>query len=167
MTIQVIFNWKTWTRNTAVRWWRGIHRPINAHTHQGQGCFWLAATRSFKLHKSITISDMPKQLGNVATSSSQRTTPQASMHSIDHGVVHLETDIAHNFLSVSGRCCLDGSSIHQPIFCCSSTLQTLAPIQSSTSFSQDLFGLPLFLCPFTFPSGNNFSSVCCIFICPK
>ena len=23
-------------------------------------------------------------------------------------------------LSVSGRCCLDGSSIHQPIFCCSS-----------------------------------------------
>ena len=30
------------------------------------------------------------------------------------------------------------------------TLQTLASIQSSTSFSQDLFGLPLLLWPFTF-----------------
>ena len=32
------------------------------------------------------------------------------------------------------------------------TLQTFAAIQSSTSFSQDLLGLPLFRCPFTFPS---------------
>ena len=32
------------------------------------------------------------------------------------------------------------------------TLQTLAPIQSSTSFSQDHFDLPLFLWPFAFPS---------------
>ena len=34
------------------------------------------------------------------------------------------------------------------------TLQTLA--QSSTSFSQGFFGLPLFLWPFTFPSTINF-----------
>ena len=40
------------------------------------------------------------------------------------------------------------------------TLQALTPIQSSTSFSQDIFGLPLFLWPSTFPSSINFSSVC-------
>ena len=59
-------------------------------------------------------------------------------------------------LSVSGRCCLDGYFAVRP------TLQTLAPIQSSISFSQDLFDLPLFLWPFTFPSSNNFSSVWCL-----
>ena len=42
------------------------------------------------------------------------------------------------------------------------SLRTLAPIQSSTSFSQDLVGLPLFLWPSTFPSGINFSSVWCL-----
>ena len=44
------------------------------------------------------------------------------------------------------------------------TLETLALIQSSTSFSQDLFGLPLFLWPFTFPSSVNFFSVSCFFL---
>ena len=39
------------------------------------------------------------------------------------------------------------------------TLQTPAPIQSYTSFSQDIFGCPLFLWHFTFTSGINFSSV--------
>ena len=53
-------------------------------------------------------------------------------------------------LSVSGRCGLDGSSIHQPIFCRSShSPDPCPPIQPSTSFSQDLFGLPRFRWPFT------------------
>ena len=77
---------------------------------------------------------------------------------------------------------------HQPTFCCSShspdtcphpvlhisrpsavrpTFQTLALIQSFISFSQDLFGLPLLLWPFTFHSSINFSSVWCLFKCPK
>ena len=61
-------------------------------------------------------------------------------------------------LTVSARCCIDGSSIHQPIFYCSSqSPDTIAPIQSSTSLSQGLFGLPLFLCTFTCPSSINFS----------
>ena len=66
-------------------------------------------------------------------------------------------------LSVSGRCCLDGSSIHRPIFCCSShSPYTLGPIQSSTPFSQDLFCLPRFFgLGSLFPSSNNFSSVSC------
>ena len=42
-------------------------------------------------------------------------------------------------------------------------LQTLAPIQSSISLSQDIFGLPLFLRPFTFHSNINFSNVRWIF----
>ena len=42
------------------------------------------------------------------------------------------------------------------------TLQTLALIQSSTSFSQDLFGLPLFLWPFNFPCSINFSTLSCL-----
>ena len=45
------------------------------------------------------------------------------------------------------------------------TLQTRATIQSSTSFSQDLFGLPLFLWPFIVPSFITFYSVCSLFIC--
>ena len=44
------------------------------------------------------------------------------------------------------------------------TLQTLAPIQSSTSFSHCLFDLTLFLWPFTFPFSINFTSVWCLFI---
>ena len=42
------------------------------------------------------------------------------------------------------------------------TLQTLASIQSSTSFSQHLFGLPPILWPSPFPSST---SVWCLFIC--
>ena len=93
-----------------------------------------------------------------------------------------------SLLSTLKRCCLGGSSTRQPIFCCSShspvtcphpvlhisrssavrpTLQSLAPIQSFTSFSQDLFGLPLFLWPFTFPSSNNLTTVWCPCIRPK
>ena len=53
------------------------------------------------------------------------------------------------------------SSVFRP------TLQTVAPIQSSTFFSHGLFGLPLFLLPSTFPSSINFSSVCCIFMSKK
>ena len=61
-------------------------------------------------------------------------------------------------LSVFGRCCLDGFSIRQPIFCCSSHSRYLLPSSlSSTCFSQDLFGLSLFLWPFTLPSTINFS----------
>ena len=56
-------------------------------------------------------------------------------------------------LSVSRRCFLDGSSMHiSRSSAVRLSLQTLAPIQSSTSFSQDLFGLSLFRLPFTFPS---------------
>ena len=58
-------------------------------------------------------------------------------------------------LSVYRRCCLDGSSIHQPIFCCLSQSPDTSPIQSSTSFTQYLFNCPLFLWPFTFPSSIN------------
>ena len=47
------------------------------------------------------------------------------------------------------------------------TLQTLAPIQSFASFSQHLFGLPQFLCPFTFPPSINFCNVWCLFMCSK
>ena len=43
------------------------------------------------------------------------------------------------------------------------TLQTLAPIQSSTPFSQYLFGLPLFIWPSTFPSSINVSILWCLF----
>ena len=62
-------------------------------------------------------------------------------------------------LSVSGRCYLDGSSIQQLIFCCSShspdtcrhrVLHILLLIKYQ-------FGLPMFLLPFTFPSGINLS----------
>ena len=55
------------------------------------------------------------------------------------------------------RCCFDGSSLHQPIFCCSppspydSPPPPTHPIQSSTSFSQEMFGLPMLRCPFSFP----------------
>ena len=35
-------------------------------------------------------------------------------------------------LSVSGRCCLDGSSVRQPIFCCPSNFPDTCPFQSST-----------------------------------
>ena len=41
------------------------------------------------------------------------------------------------------------------------------PHLSSTSFSQYLFGIPLFLWPFNFRSRINFSSVWCLSICPK
>ena len=44
------------------------------------------------------------------------------------------------------------------------TLQTLALIQSSTSFSHDLIGLPLFLWPVTFPS-SIISPVLGVFLC--
>ena len=46
------------------------------------------------------------------------------------------------------------------------TLQTLAPIQSSTSFSQDLFGLPLLLWPFIFLLVLIYSMFC-VFLCVK
>ena len=63
-------------------------------------------------------------------------------------------------LSISGRCCLGGSSIHQPIFCCSSySPQTLALVKSTTMWphhSHNIFGLPLFLWHCTFPSSINF-----------
>ena len=101
-------------------------------------------------------------------------------------------------LTVSGRCCLDGSFIYisiilifcidpstsafmeikmslfavsrqvmivatknrdYNIFCRSSHSPTLARNQSSTAYSQYLFGLPLLLLPFTFPSSINLSSV--------
>ena len=48
-------------------------------------------------------------------------------------------------LFVSGRCCLDRSSIHQSIFCSSSQSPDTCPVQSCTSFSQHLFALPLFV----------------------
>ena len=57
--------------------------------------------------------------------------------------------------------CISRSSAVRP------TLHTLAPVQSSTSFSQDLFSLPPFICPFSFPSIVNSSNVWCLFICPK
>ena len=65
--------------------------------------------------------------------------------------------------NVSGHCCLDGSSIHQPIFCCSShspntCLHPVLHILLPRSF----FGLPLLLWSFTFRS-----SIWCHFICPK
>ena len=51
--------------------------------------------------------------------------------------------------------------------------QTIARIQSFTSFSQDLLGLYLFLWPFTFTSSMNLLSVWCLlyvqnyFICVR
>ena len=47
------------------------------------------------------------------------------------------------------------------------TRQTLVPIHSSAAFSQYLFGPPLFLWPFTFPSSINFSSLWWLFTRPK
>ena len=96
-----------------------------------------------------------------------RTTVWASYKRGGYASLSLSLSLSLFYLSVSGRCCLDGSSIHQPIFCCSSHPPDTCPIQSSASFSQDLFGLPLFLWPFTFPSSINFSSVWCLFICSK
>ena len=89
--------------------------------------------------------------------------------------------------SISRHCCLDGSSIHQPIFCCSShspdtcphpvlhtsrssavrpTLQTLAPIQSSTPADLLLFvplsrHLPSSRSPH--PSPNMYLAFLCFF----
>ena len=64
--------------------------------------------------------------------------------------------------SISGRCCLDGSSIYQPMFIPLSSHPTLY----STSFSQDRFSIcwpsPLLLWPFTFLCSINFSSVWCL-----
>ena len=70
-------------------------------------------------------------------------------------------------LSVSECCCLADLPCISRSSAVRPTLQTLAPIQSSTSFCQDLFGLPLFLRPFTFPSSIKFSSVWCVVICLK
>ena len=75
-----------------------------------------------------------------------------------------QVDVVDFCLSVSGRCCLDGSSIHQPIFCCSSHspesrhLLPSSPPHSSPKIS-------LFLLPFTFPCSIIFSSVWCLFVC--
>ena len=61
-------------------------------------------------------------------------------------------------LSISGRCCLDGSSIHQPIFCCSS----YSPQSSPPQCDHIILTISLvFLCLFgiagpTFPSSINF-----------
>ena len=68
----------------------------------------------------------------------------------NHGTQRLpnDDDVMSTALShtVSGRCCIDGSSVHQPIICCSRpTLQALAPIQSGTPHHSPNFVLPVSL----------------------
>ena len=80
-------------------------------------------------------------------------------------ILSSESVPSHWHLSISGRCCLDGYSIHQlfvPL-----AIQLPPSYLSSTYFFQHLFGLPLFLWPFTFPSSINFSSVWCLCMCPN
>ena len=64
--------------------------------------------------------------------------------------------------SVSGRCCLDGSSIHQRIFCCSS--------HSSDTSSNPVLNilLPRSFCPSSVSLAFHFSPVFGVFcVCPK
>ena len=58
-------------------------------------------------------------------------------------------------LSISGRCCLDGSSIHQPTFCCSSYSPQSSPPQCD-HIILSILSLHLFLWHCTFPSSINF-----------
>ena len=50
-----------------------------------------------------------------------------------------------SLISVSGRCCLDGSSIHQPILCCLSHSPDTSTHPILRVLLTDLYGLPLFL----------------------
>ena len=66
---------------------------------------------------------------------------------------HMNVSLSVSFVDVAALMDLPYTSRSSAV---RPTLQTLAPIQSSTSFSQDHFGFPVLLWPFTLPSRVNF-----------
>ena len=67
----------------------------------------------------------------------------------------LSISLSFSRLSISARCCLDGSSIYQPILCCSSQSPDTSPHPVHIVQPRSLW-------PFTFPSSINFYSVWCL-----
>ena len=93
--------------------------------------------------------------GSRATSASQNVNVFVicSSRSYHHTLLQMDFSVGYPFSDVPALTDLPYISRSSAV---RHTLQTLAAIQSSTYFTQYLFGLPLFLWRFTFPSSVNF-----------